>query len=72
MSEYEGGSDRHDPTARRWALARLVLGGAQMIGASIGAVLLAVAGLTPWSLGVALATTLLTTASVFLFGARTR
>ena len=50
----------------------MALGAAQMIGASTGVVLLAMAGVTPWSLGVALATTMLTTVSVLLFGGRSR
>lgn len=55
---------------RRRAMVRLVLGVAQMIGASIGAVLLAVAGVTRWSLGVAVAATVLTVVSIALFARR--
>ena len=72
MREYNLGRVQPDPNQRRWALARMVLGIAQVIGAGIGAVLLAVAGLTPWSIGVALGTTLLTAVSVVLFGGRSR
>jgi hypothetical protein len=43
-----------------------------MLGASAGAVLLAVTGITPWTLGVVLGTGVLTTVSVLLFGARRR
>ena len=47
---------------------RLALGVAQMTGASVGAVLLAVTGMSQAAVGVLLATTVLTTLSVLLFG----
>ena len=54
----------------RWALTRLALGVAQMIGASVGVALLAVGGITRWSIAVALAATALTVVSIALFGRR--
>jgi len=51
---------------------RLALGVAQMVGASSGIILLAVSGVTAWSLALVLATTFGTTLSVLLFGSRSR
>ncbi len=59
---------RPDVTARRWALVRALLGVAQMTGAAVAAVLLARSGVTPASLAAGVATSLLTTVSVLLFG----
>lgn len=53
-------------------MVRLTLGIVQMIGASVGVILLAFLGVTAWSLAVVLATTVATTASVLLFGSRSR
>jgi hypothetical protein len=63
------------PTARerRWAVVRLALGQAQMIGAIVSGYLLLTTGINEWSLGGAVLTCTLTTVSVLLFGAgRTR
>jgi hypothetical protein len=68
MSEYS----RLGSLEWRWAMVRMALGVMQMIGAGSGAVLLAISGVTPWSVGIAVATTLLTTVSVVVFGARSR
>ena len=56
----------------RWTAFRLALGVAQMVGASSGIILLAVSGVTAWSLALVLATTFGTTLSVLLFGSRSR
>jgi hypothetical protein len=57
---------------RYWSLFRLALGSAQIVGAVTSFVLLAQVGVTPLSLGVAVATCVLTTVSVLLFGDRRR
>jgi hypothetical protein len=70
MSEYEAAIARPDTAVRRWAIVRLALGIAQMTGASTGAVLVVLTGVTPWSLGVAAAVTALTVFSIRLFARR--
>jgi hypothetical protein len=55
---------------RRWGLIRLVLGVAQVFGASLGAGLLLSTGTTRLTLVVIVLTGLCTTASVLLFGGR--
>lgn len=52
----------------RWAVVRLVLGLLQMFGAVFAATLIVQTGLNSLSLGIALATGLLTLLSISLFG----
>jgi hypothetical protein len=58
---------RRGSSQRRWAIVRMVLGGCQMFGATLSFVLLAETGLNGWSVGAVVATSLVTTVSVFLF-----
>jgi hypothetical protein len=51
----------------RWAIVWLVLGSGQVFGATLSFVLLAETGMTRWSLGAAVGTSLLTTLSLLLF-----
>ena len=61
------------PAARRRAFARLALGLTQMAGATAGAVLLSVTGISASTVAAFVGTTILTIASVLLFGGgRTR
>jgi hypothetical protein len=62
----------HDRRRRevRWAIVRLVLGQAQMIGAVVSAYLLISTGMNEVSLGAVVVTCLCTTVSVLLFGRR--
>jgi hypothetical protein len=53
---------------RRWALVRILLGQAQMMGAVVAAYLLILTGMNDWSLGAV--TALLTTVSLLLFRKR--
>ena len=53
---------------KRWAWLRLILGFLQMFGAVFSLVLVILLGVVPWSLGSLIATGLLTTASIILFG----
>ena len=61
-------ADTLSPAVRRRAFARLVLGLAQMAGATAAAVLLAVTGISASTLAAVVGTTALTIASVLLFG----
>ena len=54
----------------RWAIVRLFLGQAQMIGAVMSFILLIQLGINEWSLGAVVLTCLCTTVSVLLFGGR--
>jgi hypothetical protein len=54
----------------RWAIVRLVLGQAQMIGAVVSAYLLIRTGMNEFSLGAVVVTCLCTTVSILLFGRR--
>ena len=67
-SEQNGGP----PTSREkaWAVVRLVLGFAQMMGATVSVYLLIELGVVPLSLGSVVVTPSLTTLSVLLFGRR--
>lgn len=58
------------PDDRRWAVLRLALGTAQIVGATSALLLLIQTGLNPWSLGAAVIACTLTTISVLLFGGR--
>jgi hypothetical protein len=62
------GWDERNKTA--WALVRLVLGLAQIMGATAAAYLVLTTGLNELSLGVTLFTCLCTSVSVLLFGGR--
>ena len=64
--EGDGGS----PTIREraWAVVRIILGLGQMIGAIVSFCLLIEIGINEWSLGMVVATCLLTCISVLLFG----
>ena len=57
---------------RHWAIVRLSLGVGQMMGASTALLLLIQTGMNPWSLGAVVVTCVLTGASVFLFGDRSK
>lgn len=59
------------PLKRRWALVRLLLGMAQILGAAFSLGLLITTGLTAASLLAVVLTGICTTLSVLLFGART-
>ena len=61
---------RRRPSERRWAVARLVLGFAQVFGAAFAATLLVQAGVTRIALLVVTLAALCTTVSVLLFGGR--
>jgi hypothetical protein len=52
------------PSEWRWAIVWLVLGSGQMFGATLSFVLRAETGMTRWSLGAAVGTSLLTTLSL--------
>jgi hypothetical protein len=54
-----------------WAIVRIVLGIAQIFGATFSFTLLIQTGVNPLSLGAVIVTGLLTTISVLLFGKRT-
>jgi hypothetical protein len=60
------------PAERRRAVLRLALGLGQMGGAVASMWLLLDGGVSAWSLGAVVATCVLTTASVYLFGDRSR
>ena len=55
-------------TQRRWAIVRLILGFLQMAGAAFTLALLLETGVNKFSLAAVVATGLLTTISVLLFG----
>lgn len=57
------------PRERRWALVKLGLGLPQMMSAT-GAATLLMTGMNVWSLAMVVATCVLTTLSVLLFGSR--
>jgi membrane protein YdbS with pleckstrin-like domain len=59
-------------TDRQWAIVRMILGLAQVMGAAGSLGLLLATGMNRWSLAAAAATCLFTIVSVFLFGDRTR
>jgi zinc transporter ZupT len=63
--------DRATPEANqhqlRWAVVRLILGVAQMLGAIVSFYLLAQFGINLWSAAAAVATTIITTVSLVLF-----
>lgn len=64
--------DRDQPTSKEkaWAVVRMVLGLAQMMGAVVSFYLLAQTGMNAFSLGAVVVTCLLTTISVLLFRGR--
>jgi ABC-type thiamin/hydroxymethylpyrimidine transport system permease subunit len=57
---------------RRWAIVRIVLGFAQMFGATLGFLLITQQGVTSLSLTIFVLTTLCTASSVWLFRVRRR
>ncbi len=69
MESPDPAGKRPTSTERRWAVVRLALGQAQMIGALVSAYFLITTGVNEWSLGGAVLTCALTTVSVLLFGA---
>jgi len=70
MSDGGPGGDRLTRRQRAWAVVRLALGIAQMMGAVGTFYLLLQTGLSALSLGGVVITCLLTTTSVLLFGRR--
>ena len=66
LGSIEGSSPGSLP--KRWALVRLILGFLQMFGAVFSMVLVILLGVVPWSLASLIATGLVTTASIILFG----
>jgi hypothetical protein len=60
----------NDATERRLGFVRLVLGVLQVFGAALTLTLLVLTGISKLSLGAAIATGLLTTISILLFGGR--
>jgi len=55
------------PEARRWAVVRILLGTAQVMGATVSAYLLLQTGTNQWSLGAVAVTGLLFAVSKLLF-----
>jgi hypothetical protein len=70
MSEPTDPDARLATRAKRWAVVRLLLGQAQMIGAVAAAYLLIQTGMNELSLGAVVFTCACTTVSVLLFGGR--
>jgi hypothetical protein len=60
----------NDATERRLGFVHLVLGVLQVFGAALTLTLLVLTGISKLSLGAAIATGLLTTISILLFGGR--
>jgi hypothetical protein len=67
LGDRENNLIRHD---RNWAIARLVLGIAQMCGAGAAVTMLVVVGVNAYSLATVALNSILTTVSILLFGGR--
>ena len=70
MEQVEQSDDPRNPKEKAWAVVRMILGLAQMMGAVGSFYLLVQTGMSVLSLGAVAATCLLTTMSVLLFGRR--